>query len=204
MTAWNWKVICIMKNKYIKIYMNSHNEFRTFASISLFGIQFTNVNVKIDTGCGTTTILTSKLGIPKKEAQKLKRQDCHDSSIGKAVSFGVNDTKQFRETARSAFRAKQFEKLDCISFIHEVKNFEVAGTPLGNTEVKVNYDRTGNILIGMDVISTWDTHIGTLNTGKTILLACPKDCLNIEYYDELEKMFKLRPGCLYNSFPDIP
>lgn len=186
-----------MKNRYIKLYMNQHNEFRTYASLSLFGTQFTNINVKIDTGCGATTILTSKLGIPKTEAQRLKKRDCEDSSIGKAVSFGVNDNKQFREEAKAAFRAKQFENLSCVSFIHEIKNLEIAGTTIGNTEVKVNYDRTGNILIGMDVISTWDTHIGTLETGETVLLACPKKCINFEYYEELEKFFKLKPVSIY-------
>ena len=173
--------------------MNQNNEFRTYASLQLFGIQFTNVNVKIDTGCGSTTILASKLGIPKIEAQKLKRQDCNDSAIGKAVSFGVNDNKEFREKAKSSFRKKQYENLACVSFAHEVKDFEIAGTPVGDIKVKVNYDRTGNILIGMDVISMWDTHIGTLKTGETLLLACPKNRLNFEYYDELEKLFELKP-----------
>ncbi len=182
-----------MKNSYIKLFMNQHNEFRTEAALSLFGIRFTNVNVKIDTGCGATTILTSKLGIPKTEAQKLKRQDCLDHSIGKAVSFGVNDSKQFREMAKVAFRMGQFENLPCVSFVHEMDDFEIAGAFIGNAEVKVNYDRTGNILIGMDVISTWDTHIGTLSTGETILLACPKKYVNAEYYKELERFFRLRP-----------
>lgn len=89
-----------MKNSYIKIYMNQNNEFRTYASIRLFGMQFENV-------------------------------------------------------------------------------------------------KTGNILIGMDVISTWDTHIGTLSTGETLLLACSKERLNFEYYNELEKFFELKPSVIY-------
>lgn len=186
-----------MKNRYIKVYMNQRNEFRTYASLSLFGMRFENVNVKIDTGCGATTILTSKLGIPRIEAQRLKKQDCIDSSIGKVISFGVNDSKQFRDDAKLAFRMKEFEHLSCVSFVHRIENFEIAGTLIGNIGIKVNYDRTGNILIGMDIISTWDVHIGTLSTGETLLLACPKEQLNYEYYNALEKFFELRPSITY-------
>lgn len=189
--------MCIMKNSYIKIYMNQRNEFRTYASIRLFGIQFENVNVKIDTGCGATTILTSKLGIPGSEAQRLKKRDCLDSAIGKAISFGVNDTKQYRDAAKAAFRMKKMEQLSCVSFVHGIENFEIAGASIGNMDVKVNYDRTGNILIGMDVISKWDAHIGTLSTGETLLLACPKERLNFEYYSELERFFELKPSIIY-------
>lgn len=182
-----------MKNSYIKSYLNCHNEFRAFASLYLFGTLFTNVNVKIDTGCSSTTFLTSKLGLPKEESQRLKLHDCNDKSIRKIISFGVNDSKAFREKSLLAFRTHQYEHLTCVSFVHKIKNLEIAGTPTKNSEVKVNYDRTGNILIGMDIISTWDTHIGKLNSGETLLLACPKNCLNHEYYDELERFFELKP-----------
>ena len=47
------------------------------------------------------------------------------------------------------------------------------------------------------VISTWDMYIGTVNTGKTLLLACPKNRLNFEYYNELEKFFGLKPTVAY-------
>lgn len=183
-----------MKNSFIKLYMNPNKEFRTSASLTLFGTRFTNVNVKIDTGCSTTTILASRLGIPKTITQKLKKQDCNNTLIKKDISFGVNDSPQFRQNAKSAFQSRQYEQLPCVSFVHEIKHFEISGTPIENTNIKVNYDRTGNILIGMDIISTWDTHIGTLNTGETLLLACPKNRLNFTYFKELEKFFNLKPS----------
>jgi len=182
-----------MKNSYIKLFMNQHNEFRTYASLTLFGTHFSNVPVKIDTGCNVTTILAARLGIPEQITLTLKKQDCNNTSIKKDISFGVNDSTQYREKAKAKFHSKQFEQLSCISFIHEIKHFEISGTPIEDINVKVNYDRTGNILIGMDIISTWDTHISTLDTGETLLLACPKKQLNSEYYGELQKYFNLKP-----------
>ena len=41
----------------------------------------------------------------------------------------------------------------------------------------------------MDILKDWDIHIGTISTGETIFLACPKDMLNDEYFLELNKLF---------------
>lgn len=57
--------------------------------------------------------------------------------------------------------------------------------------MRVNYKRSGNILIGMDILKTWDIHIGNDESGKTIFLACPYNQINDEYLLELERMFKL-------------
>ena len=43
----------------------------------------------------------------------------------------------------------------------------------------------------MDILRNWDIHIGTTKYGKTVLLACPKDQLNDEYFLELNNLFEL-------------
>ncbi len=56
----------------------------------------------------------------------------------------------------------------------------------------INYDRASNILIGMDILKEWDIHIGTIDTGETIFLGCPKGQINDEYLQELEKTFQVQ------------
>lgn len=56
----------------------------------------------------------------------------------------------------------------------------------------MSYDRTGNILIGMDILSKMDIHIGKSKiTNKTIMLACPYEMINNEYYKALNEHFGL-------------
>lgn len=65
----------------------------------------------------------------------------------------------------------------------------IADVPIAKDTIRVNYDGTGNILIGMDILKDWDIHIGTTETGETYLIACPKDQLNDEYYKEVNRIF---------------
>ena len=58
--------------------------------------------------------------------------------------------------------------------------------------MKVSYDRTGNILIGMDVLSQMDIHIGKSKIlEKTVFIACPYDSLNQEYLEALNQHFDI-------------
>lgn len=58
--------------------------------------------------------------------------------------------------------------------------------------MKVSYDRTGNILIGMDVLSQMDIHIGKSKIlGKTVLIACPYEGMNQEYLKALSQHFDI-------------
>lgn len=58
--------------------------------------------------------------------------------------------------------------------------------------MKVSYGRTGNILIGMDVLSQMDIHIGKSKIlEKTVFIACPYDSLNQEYLEALNQHFDI-------------
>ena len=51
-------------NKFIKIMLNSNNEFRLDnVTMSILGMSFQNVNVKIDTGCPYSTIPIQRLNM---------------------------------------------------------------------------------------------------------------------------------------------
>ena len=109
------------KNNYIKIILNSKNEFRTDASFEINGLSFSNVNVKIDTGCPRTSFPMQKLGISDAEAYRMKLKDSNDASIMKSISFGVNDSKSKKDEDKKKFRSKRYMELNSISFRHIAK-----------------------------------------------------------------------------------
>lgn len=61
-----------------------------------------------------------------------------------------------------------------MKFQHTIQDFQIAGMPVRNDVIYVNYNRRGNILIGMDILQYWDIHMGNSRiTGKKLFLACP-------------------------------
>lgn len=179
-----------MMNKYIRIVASDKNEFRTTMDIEIDGQKYSSVNVKIDSGCPQTTILTSKLGISEATARKLKATDSNDPNIKKTISFGVNDSIQYRNETRQKFNNGQLLDLPAVSFRKEVSNISISGVDIGSRKIKINYDRSGNILIGVDILKTLDIHIGKENSGKTVLLACPQNSINREYLNALENLIE--------------
>lgn len=181
-----------MKSSYILLKMNDKNEIRadidiTIASLGLRDLN--DINVKIDTGCPYTSIPIKKLGISSQQALEWKQRDIKDDSIKKQISFGVNDTVEQREQYKAMLKQGKYEKLPAVTFLHSGLTMNFDGVEINSSSVKVSYDRTGNILIGMDILKNWDIHIGTIDTGETVFLACPKDRLNDEYFIELNRLF---------------
>lgn len=181
-------------SRYIKLVLNPGNELRTDVNISIGSlnlIAIANINVKIDTGCPYTSIPIQKLGISKLQAQIMKQKDSDDMNIKKEISFGVNDTQKDRQIAMSLFKNRQYMKLKQVTFIHNDLDIEIGEVNIHKKDVKISYDRTGNILLGMDILKDWDIHIGTIDTGETIFLGCPKAQINDDYLQELEKTFHI-------------
>ena len=112
MTAWIWTETFFMKNSYIELKLTEKNEFRAEAAFRINGMDFSKVNVKIDTGCPRTSFPMLKLGVSDSEAYKLKARDCNDDRVSKSISFGVNDTRQKKEEDKRKFRAKRFMDLN--------------------------------------------------------------------------------------------
>ena len=171
-----------MKNKYILLKMNQRNEIRADVNMAIKSMELTkieNMNVKIDTGCPYTSIPILRFGISGTKAQQMKQRDCVDDRIRKEISFGVNDSKEKRDTDKEKFKAGNFE-------------IDFGGVCINKDYVKVSYDRTGNILIGMDVLSQMDIHIGKSKVlGKTVFIACPYESMNQEYLEALSQHFDL-------------
>lgn len=190
-----------MKNnsEYLRLVLNADNEFRANASFSIQDVVETipnDVKIKIDTGCPYTSIPIKRLGISSDKANELKQKDSELAKNGKVktgISFGVNDFEIKKENDRSLWLAKEYMKLNSVTFVRKIENLEIDGCELGGYDVKVSYDRVGNILIGMDILKNWDIHIGKSmmpeETGETVFLACLYDKMNGDYFKELEKMF---------------
>ena len=189
-----------MKNNYIKISLNDNNEFRVKANIiipSINVLDADDVIVKIDTGCPYTSFPIKNLGISEEKALVYKQKDSNDSSVRKSISFGVNDSKEKRDNDKKLFKDQKFMQLTSVSFKHSDVKLKIMDVNIGVDSVMLSYDRTGNILIGMDIMKAWDIHISTVTnpdleeTGKTIFLACPKDSINEEYISELKRLFNI-------------
>ena len=143
-----------MKNKFILFELNQRNEIRADVNMTIKSLGITeieNINVKIDTGCPYTSIPVRKLGISNEKAQQMKQKDCADPAIKKEISFGVNDTKEKREMDKEKFRTGEYMDLQSVTFQHESLEVDFGGICLKKNSVKISYDRTGNILIGMNL-----------------------------------------------------
>lgn len=181
-----------MKSEYLKIIMTDRNEFRTTADLSFRGTDYKKVDVKIDTGCGYSSFPVSRLGITPTEAYLLKVADSTDDSVRKAISFGVNDSRLKREEDKKKFKSRMYMDLTSVTFKHMVSSLSLGNYEIGDCEARISYDRTGNILIGMDILKLMDVHIGTIDTGETVMLACKRGELSKEYREELNSLFDVR------------
>lgn len=163
----------------------------TTASFKLDNIRapFSNVLVKIDTGCSISTIPLARFQALKGFCDSLKAADIEEN-VHYEISYGVETGGE-----RHKKPGTEEEKMLCpaMKFRHTIHNFQIGGMPVANDVIYVNYNRKGNILIGMDILQHWDIHMGTSRiTGKKLFLACPENNICLEYCNALEENFGMR------------
>lgn len=167
--------------------------FISTATFKLDNMPFTfnNISVKIDTGCSISVVPLAKIIIQREILDQLKDYDIRNN-ISSIVSYGV-ETGSNRPRRPESYEEKMASS--ALKFEHSVYGFTVAGVPVDIKTIHVNYDRTGNILIGMDILKDWDIHIRTIRNknleeyGETIFLGCPMEQINNQYLIELERIF---------------
>lgn len=145
------------------------NSFCIKTNCCVDGMYVYDTPFKIDTGCSISTIPYCKL-IPLSSAEllDLKRIDI-ESNTPYVLSYGV-ESSGMHHSVPVTFE----EKLNCpaMKFQHLFTELELDGYRLPDLNFHINYDRRGNILIGMDILKLFDIHIGISNiTGKTTLVA---------------------------------
>ena len=189
-----------MTNKYIELEMQPTacgigGSFAAEASFCLdnFKALFYDIEVKIDTGCSISTIPLKRLKVSDTLCRTLKRMDVMNGTPY-FLSYGV-ESGGIRHEAP----VTDDEKMECpaMKFEHGISDFRIDGVEIASDKICLNYDRKGNILIGMDILKDWDIHIGVSKvTGKNLFLACPVGNECGEYMDALERHFGICRICI--------
>lgn len=164
--------------------------FEVLSSFKLDNIpsSFNDVTVKIDTGCSISTIPLAGFRVLRFFCDRLKKEDIN-KGIPYQLSYGVESAGMKHKRPVTVQ-----EKIDCtaMKFQHGIKNFSIDGVMINCNSIFVNYDRRGNILIGMDILSKWDIHMGiSKDNGKNIFIGCPLDNMSADYFDALNRHFDL-------------
>lgn len=160
------------------------NSFFTECRLSLFDIDAFNI-IKIDTGCAYSNIAFQSFFDASKETARRRKGLALISHTKQYISFGASDTQSDRELAKDMI--KRGKILDCkaVSFAYDTTlNFHTYSI---QTEIRVNFDRDGNSLLGMDILKDFDIHIGkSLLTGEITFLGCRKEDVSAEYIQAIQ------------------
>lgn len=189
----------MMNNRYILCKLGAVKDNAFFVD---FGLILTSNgkrisgSAKIDTGCENTSISlqSDSVGMKKSGAMKLK-EDAIKEKLKAQISFGVNDSIEFREEQKCLFRSKQYMKCTVIKFTNRISDFTINGYNIRRKDISVSYDRTSNVLIGMDILKDFDYHCGdsyvsdkenNISKGDHIFIGCLKDDINEAYLKALK------------------
>lgn len=178
-----------MTNSYIKSVLEKET-FNVSSSFKLFG-EIKTCEFKIDTGCRVTCIPIKRLGVDNDTALELKHRALL-SGVKYVRSHGISDTSEVREKDEQLI--KNDRAIDCkaLKFYHPIKDWKLSQFYIGDVTIGVNYDRTSNILLGMDILKDWEIHIGkSILTGETTFLGCPSNQITKEYLQALEEEFSV-------------
>lgn len=130
----------------------------------------------LPTACGIggsfSTIPLKRLKVSDTLCKTLKKIDVMNSTPY-FLSYGIESGG-----LRHEIPVTDDEKMECpaMKFEHGISDFVIGGVKISSNRICLNYDRKGNILIGMDILKDWDIHIGVSKVkGKSLLLACPME-----------------------------
>lgn len=177
-----------MTNKGYLMSALDNNCFYVKAEICLHGKTIHN-RFKLDTGCSYSTVPYRVLYNVSYDTSLQYKQLAIASGLKYQRSYGVSDTDETK--ARDKELIKNNRLLDCtaLKFTHNDIPMVLNGYRLIHN-IAVNYDRTSNILIGMDILKDFDFHCGeSRENGKFIFLGCLRQEINSSYLDELYRHF---------------
>lgn len=183
-----------MTNNYIELELNpvkyGGGSFDCKASFKLdnFKTLFQNIDVKIDTGCAISTIPVKRLKVSDAMCKELKSIDI-DNHLTSVRSYGV-ETGGLKHSEPIT----KWQKMRCeaLKFQHSISDLQLNGVKIPSDNIFLNYNRSGNILIGMDILSLMICHIDiSRKTNNLTLLCCPSNSVNNEFYDAMQEHFGL-------------
>ncbi len=185
---------------YILAKLTSRKEFRVdFMCIingresdSIFEDVIRRSGIKIDTGAYGTLIPLKTLGWQESEIDGLidtiLSKDINSITILRGVES--NNTETPNEIKH--WPLEEIKKYKGLALRINVEKMNIGGLEFSNSKVRVTTSSEGNILLGMDILSQMDIHIGQSKiTECTTLLACPYCSINEEYLVALEEHFNI-------------
>lgn len=167
------------------------NSFHINAFMKLFDIEKTG-EIEIDTGCSYSNISFKKFfKVTDKEALKYKR-NAIIAHRPYALSYGVSDTNKDKLKQKDLVSRHKYIECTAISYIYQI-SINLSGYII-NHSIRVNYDREGNSLLGMDILKDFDFHVGVSQiTGKCTFIGCLRDRINDEYLTAILQHFGYLP-----------
>lgn len=189
----------------LKTVLNKKLIFTTQIEIKMDNKIFSSRKVIIDTGCSRSVIALKAFEINNLLIDLMRQKDLNNKSIQKVLSFGVNDSTEEADEIQRKFNAGKYRQIrNQLSTIKRLEYIKIGNAALNDIDIKINYTRDSPILIGMDISSKFDIHIGPDKTNNNIitLLACPLDKLKDEYYKGLEETFGLGDKILTSEIND--
>lgn len=161
-------------------------------------------NIIIDTGCMYSNIPLRSLCYTAKECEEFKRKDIESYRKGlikASTSHGV-ETGNDRGKRVSEMSDEEIMQSTAVGFKHLLQNVRLGTMMFNNLPVKLNYDRTSSMLLGMNVLRNFEIFTGDslindydhdIEKGDHILVASPKYVDDKEeLYSEIYKYFNLK------------
>ena len=153
-----------------------------------------NGNFKLDTGCSYSTISYRTLCNMSHDAALKYKEEAIISGLAYQRSYGVSDTDRVKETDKRLVKEGRLLECTALKFVHNNIPILLNGYKIVH-DIAVNYDRTSNILIGMDILKDFDFHCGmSLITNEYMFLGCLKRNITSDYLGALHLHFNYIPA----------
>lgn len=176
-----------MKNEALIAVKDDRNDIKVKMKFKFNGNEVA-CRAKIDTGCQRTCIPIRRLKLFSDEEILLMKEKDILSKVDSRISYGVETGGTYHKKPESFD-----EKMKCsgISFRHRLEGVYLNKLDLGNKDVYFNYNRTGNVLIGMDILEELDIRMGmSESSNKYILVAKLLGDKNSNYEEKVNKYLK--------------
>lgn len=178
-----------MMNKGYLFSVLENNCFFVKAEICIHG-KTVNGRFKLDTGCSYSTIPYRVLYNVSYDTALRHKRAAIASKLKFQRSYGVSDTDEVKAWDKELVETGRLLECTALKFTHRDVPMIMNGYGIRH-DIAVNYDRTSNVLIGMDILKDFDFHCGeSRRNGEYIFLGCLKDQISMEYMEELYKHFK--------------
>lgn len=149
-----------------------------------------NIVSKIDTGCQFTSFSYRRL-VDLADDIMAAKQLAISSGLKSEISWGVNDSNEYKNEQISLYKSKDYLNCKAISFHHIIDGIELEGYSIPVKSVKINYDRPRSVLIGMDILQLMEFYcnISRIN-GEYVFIGCLRNQVDkSEYYRALNDHF---------------